>query len=41
MKNGETRENICNIYPGQRVNIFKIHLAFTEREELYIKCASE
>lgn len=41
MKNGETRENICNICPGQRVNIFKIHLAFTEREELYIKCASE
>ena len=42
MKTGETRENICNIYPGQRVNIFKIHLAFTEREEeLCIKCASE
>lgn len=42
MKTGETRENICNIYPGQRVNIFKIHLAFTEgEEELYIKCASE
>lgn len=41
MKNGETRENICNIYSGQSVNIFKIHVAFTEREEVYIKCTSE
>ena len=33
MKNGETRENICNVYHGQRVNIFNIHLVFTEREK--------
>ena len=35
----KTRENFCNIYPGQRVNISKTHLAFTERE-LYIKRVS-